>query len=293
MSVNMVSDDAPVLPDSSATSPGAILRRCREFHEITLEEASETTKIGVTHLKALEEDRINDFANKAYLKGFLRIYATYLGLNSEDVARMYEKLFGITEDTSAQPYSSISHQRMQPLFSLKKLVIPAFLLAVIIIIAIFFKQPPPPPVRPPETPTITTAQPALPAATIQTVQSSAQLKKRVQPIAPEPDRETVAEESPVAVKTPPPQTENRKEFILKIKATHNGTLKVSVDGSASEEHELMAGDVIEWRAEKKISLELSDTGAVDVELNGKSCPPLGSTGKSLYVEYNADGVVTQ
>ncbi len=86
MSEIRASDSVSALPETLSGSPGAILRRCREFHGITLEEASETTKIGISHLKALEDDQIREFANQAYLKGFLRIYATYLGLNSADVA---------------------------------------------------------------------------------------------------------------------------------------------------------------------------------------------------------------
>ena len=67
------SDPGSTSPETLTGSPGAILRRCREFHGISLEEASETTKIGISHLKALEEDLIREFANQAYLKGFLRI----------------------------------------------------------------------------------------------------------------------------------------------------------------------------------------------------------------------------
>ena len=105
MSEDKVSDSVSVSPEASSSSPGTVLRRCREFHGITLEEASEATKIGLSYLKALEDDRIDQFANQAYLKGFLRIYAAYLGLNSDDVARMYGKLFGVPDEKpdSARP----------------------------------------------------------------------------------------------------------------------------------------------------------------------------------------------
>src|ERR1043166_4900331 len=96
MSEARVSNIASSAPDGS--SPGAILRRCREFHGISLEEASKTTKIGISHLTALEYDRISEFANRAYLMGFLRIYATFLGLNPDDIARMYDKFFGVQSE---------------------------------------------------------------------------------------------------------------------------------------------------------------------------------------------------
>jgi len=81
------------MTEPSATSPGAILRRCREYHDLSLEEAEESTKIGANYLLALEEDQVSQFSSLAYLKGFLRIYATYLGLNPDDMIRLFEKLY--------------------------------------------------------------------------------------------------------------------------------------------------------------------------------------------------------
>ena len=65
---------------------------------------------------------------------------------------------------------------------------------------------------------------------------------------------------------------------------------VSIDGSAAQQYELAVGDVIEWKAEKKVTLELSNAGGVDVELNGKPYKSLGPSGKPAYVELDADGV---
>ena len=60
--------------DYSASSPGAILKRCREFHRISIDEAVEATKIGENYLTALENDSIREFANIAYLKGFADLF---------------------------------------------------------------------------------------------------------------------------------------------------------------------------------------------------------------------------
>jgi hypothetical protein len=84
--------------------------------------------------------------------------------------------------------------------------------------------------------------------------------------------------------------ERSKGFILKIKVTQNGTLTATVDGSVPQRYELAIGDIIEWKAEKKVSLELSNAGGVDVELNGAPYKPLGPLGKPAYIELDADGV---
>ncbi len=290
MKVNGIKEPAAALPEMGAGSPGSILRRCREFHNLTIEEASEATKIGVSHLQALEDDRIGDFANQAYLKGFLRIYSTYLGLNSEDIARMYAKLFG-PQGNKADPagISPPSHRPRRRLISLKKLLLPAFLLALILITATFFKPSPPPLVRQPQPAVIVV--PPVPASPVQTVQSSVRNRKR-EPDIPAPKVEKLPTVR-VAVEKNTPSEKSAvaaNGFIIKIKATHNGTLMVTVDDSPAQPYELTTGDVIEWKAEKKVALELSNSGRIDVELNGKPYKSLGATGKPVFVEIDANSI---
>ncbi|MFZ4854941.1 MAG: RodZ domain-containing protein [Desulfuromonadaceae bacterium] len=279
------------LPETGSGSPGSILRRCREFHDISLEEASETTKIGITHLKALEDDRISEFANQAYLKGFLRIYATYLGLNSEDIARMYAKLFGTQGDkTDPAGISPPGNRPKRSLISLKKLIFPAVLLLLILITATYFKRPPPPLVRRPQPPAIVV--PPLQNAAIQSVQSSVRNERRTVGIAV-PKVEKQPPERITVEKSPPSERPAvaANGFILKIKVTQNGTLMVTVDDSSAQPYELTTGDVIEWKAEKKVALELSNAGRIDIELNGKPYKSLGASGKPVYVEIDTNAVV--
>ena len=286
-----MSDTDSSSSEALAGSPGAVLRRCREFHGITLEEASETTKIGISHLKALENDQIREFANQAYLKGFLRIYATYLGLNSDDVARMYDKLFGVQgkkAENAREPATPAHAQRH--FISLKKMLFPALLLVVILLTATFFKRPPPPLVRQPQPVAISAQPPQNPA--VHMIRSSARNTKTEQGIVVAPKAEVNPSKRPgsekvVVTKRP---LETVKGFILKIKVTQNGTLTSTVDGSGPQQHELSIGDVIEWKAEEKVTLELSNAGGVEVELNGKPHKALGPPGKPAYVELDADGV---
>ena len=289
-----MSDSLSSSPEShGGSSPGSVLRRCREYHGITLEEASDTTKIGISHLKALECDQIREFANQAYLKGFLRIYTTYLGLNSDDVARMYDKLFGVQGEKTGSDFISATPTRSHRRFiSLKKLLLPALLLAAILITATFFKSSPTILVRqPPQPPAVTT--PPLQNAVVQMVQSSVQNDKEKKYAAPpaKVEQHPAAprdSEITVATKRPP---EVAKWFILKIKVTQNGTLTSTVDDSGSQQHELTIGDVIEWKAAKKVTLELSNAGGVDVELNGKPYKSLGPPGKPAVVELDAEGAI--
>lgn len=287
MTEGRISDAVLSSPDTFGGSPGTILRRCREFHGITLEEASETTKIGISHLKALEDDQIREFANQAYLKGFLRIYANYLGLNSDDVARMYEKLFGVQKDKPDSAIPSASARPPRRFIPLKKLFFPACLLAVIIITATFFKRPSP------VSRQVPVASAVLPehGAVAQTAYSSARNEKKGAE-APLNSSNNQLTQQPVAedvlIKKRP--VEAAKGFILRIKAVQVGTMNAAVDGSEPQQYDLTSGDVIEWKAEKKVTLEFSNAGGVELEINGKPYKTLGPSGKPAYVELDADSI---
>ncbi len=62
---------------------GAYLRKTRIDKNITLEEASFNTKVRIQYLKSLEEDEINALPSKVQGKGYLRLYAEYLGIDEK------------------------------------------------------------------------------------------------------------------------------------------------------------------------------------------------------------------
>lgn len=69
---------------------GKVLKNIRELKGIKLEEISKKTKIGMAYLKAIEEDDYKAFPAEIFLKGFLKSYAKYLGLDPEEIARNYK-----------------------------------------------------------------------------------------------------------------------------------------------------------------------------------------------------------
>ena len=70
-------------------SIGQKLKQAREDRRITLEHASESTRIRVPYLKALETDDVSVLPSPVQARGFLRNYADYLGL---DFDRLLEEL---------------------------------------------------------------------------------------------------------------------------------------------------------------------------------------------------------
>ncbi len=62
---------------------GNSLREARVRRGIEFAQAEQATKIRGKYLRALEEERFDQLPAETYVKGFLRIYANYLGLDGQ------------------------------------------------------------------------------------------------------------------------------------------------------------------------------------------------------------------
>lgn len=67
------------------------LAKRRQIRNIPIEEIGQTLKIRVPVLKALEEGKWDQLPGGVYLKGFLKKYADYLGLDGEKLVAPYFK----------------------------------------------------------------------------------------------------------------------------------------------------------------------------------------------------------
>ena len=72
---------------------GSDLKRIRDELGVSLEEIAEVVKVRMAYLRAIEEDRFEKTPSRIFLKGFLRAYAQYIGLDADTVASRYLKRF--------------------------------------------------------------------------------------------------------------------------------------------------------------------------------------------------------
>lgn len=72
---------------------GENLRREREMRGVTLEEISDSTKISVRFLDALESEEFSKLPGGIFTRSFIRSYANYLGLDPEQVLGEYQSVF--------------------------------------------------------------------------------------------------------------------------------------------------------------------------------------------------------
>ncbi|MGH2691831.1 MAG: helix-turn-helix domain-containing protein [Actinomycetota bacterium] len=76
------------------TGIGRALRSAREHRGKSLEEAGRETRVRTDYLEALENEAFEALGSDVYVRGFLRSYAKYLGLNHEKVVSAYERVYG-------------------------------------------------------------------------------------------------------------------------------------------------------------------------------------------------------
>jgi cytoskeleton protein RodZ len=69
---------------------GENLRREREMRRVSLEEISETTKISIRLLDALENEEFAKLPGGIFVRSFIRAYANYLGLDADSVIAEYQ-----------------------------------------------------------------------------------------------------------------------------------------------------------------------------------------------------------
>src|SRR2546425_3806141 len=90
----------------AGTGIGPALRRARLTRGKSIEEASRETRIRAEYLQALERETFESMLGAVYVRGFLRSYSTYLGLDADKVLTVYNRHFGGPRPTLPEPVAA-------------------------------------------------------------------------------------------------------------------------------------------------------------------------------------------
>ena len=85
---------------------GKSLREARVRRSIEFAQAEQVTKIRGKYLRALEDEQFEVLPSQTYVKGFLRTYAEYLGLDGQLYVDEYNSRFVAAEDADFRPRRS-------------------------------------------------------------------------------------------------------------------------------------------------------------------------------------------
>jgi hypothetical protein len=85
---------------------GSSLREARHRRKIEIAQAEQATKIRGKYLRALEDEQFALLPSETYVKGFLRTYAEYLGLDGQLYVDEYDSRFVAGHEASQRPRRS-------------------------------------------------------------------------------------------------------------------------------------------------------------------------------------------
>jgi cytoskeleton protein RodZ len=117
---------------------GTSLREARLRQGIELPRVEADTKIRAKYLRALEEERFDVLPAETYVKGFLRTYAEYLGLDGQLYVDEFNSRFTRAEDPLLAP-STPPRPRPRPVESNFVVVALAGIVAVTILVVVAWR----------------------------------------------------------------------------------------------------------------------------------------------------------
>jgi len=82
---------------------GEQLQAAREALKLTVQQVADTTKIRTDHIRALEEGHYEMFSAPIYIRGFVRIYAAQLKLNTSQIMSALDAELKQTEKFKEPP----------------------------------------------------------------------------------------------------------------------------------------------------------------------------------------------
>ncbi len=263
---------------------GEFLKKKREERGKTLEEVAEATKININYLKALEEGNFNSLPGEVFVKGFLRHYARYLGIEEEEILNRYHQEKGAGDI----PLKLNTNKFYAPEEEIKKINLKNWLipLVVIIFISIIFiyrtKE------KPPEPETFYTQDTFENQPTIQDIEQPPypQIEQPSQETPLRPTKPTLVrpdvnpKKGAISVEgktTTSPGPEDNT-IVLNIFARETSWVLAYIDDNRIKDVLLQPGEKVSWKANQRFLLTLGNAGGVEIEFNGRPLEPFGPPG---------------
>ena len=227
---------------------GERFRAAREARGLTLSEVAEQIRIRSVYLGAIEDENWAVIGAPVYIRGFLRTYARFLALDSEQaVAAFNELTAGAVVPVSTDPpqVPRRSPKGLQALIWIASAIAVA-LIAFVVYNEVAFQSRPPAAASPAQSPT---------ASSVPSTQP---------PVSP----------SAVASATPAGPAGSHT---LSISLAAASWLRVAVDGNVTIEGTFPAGTQRTFRGNHAL-IRIGNAGGVLVLVDGKSIGPLGKSG---------------
>lgn len=257
---------------------GARLKKIRQERGLALEDMHKKTKIHLNILRTIEGDSISDLS-PIYLKGFIKIYCTALGLDPKEytgsgiqapkpvlnatvgrpIGERVQKKASIIKD------ASVKLSTLKPTYNFKKIIVVLVVGFIFIFLAVKLVKF---------------------ASTRHSGRGVLEKTKFLMPVSM--PKKTVA-----AIEQHKPKKDLAEGVTLGIFARDKSWISAKVDGRTVFHGVLARGRSETWHAKEKIELSLGDAGAVELQVNDQRFSNLGRRGKPLKnILINKEGLKT-
>lgn len=237
---------------------GERFRAAREARGLSLSDVSEQIRIRSVYLAAIEEENWSAIGAPVYVRGFLRTYARFLGLDTEEVVAT----FNSGPSVSSQPVpaaperisrsAGFAHERSQEQGSRgAPLIWAAAVVAVLLVAFVVYNE-------------FTMHRTSAPASTAEVTATPAL-----------PSNSPSEAPAPSATPAAGPGLDGPKSIALVLSAP--SWLRVTVDGNVSMEGTFPAGTSKTFHG-KNALVRIGNAGGVEIFVDGKDVGKLGKSG---------------
>jgi len=282
---------------------GEWLQQRRQELDISLEQAEEATRIRARYLEALETDDFEALPDAVVGRGFLRNYASYLGLNAPEAVSRFSEHVAPPEPESLPPEEpSLPEEQFRPMplhkmpsLSRRSRRFGLLLLALLVVAGLgalawwgypyaseFLaraKSTPRPTMVPTFTREATPVDLPTPARKATVLPQGTQAPAATSEGEATPTLELTLTPTLSPSPSPSPSPPVYTGIFLELVFTDTSWIQVTVDGVRQFQGELEAGTYRSWYGEERVELRVGNAGAVQVTVNGQFLGALGAPGE--------------
>lgn len=250
-------------------TPGSFIKRERELRGITLDEIADETKIGKTFLNALEKDDYDSLPGPTFVKGFLRAYSKYVGLDGNDVVLRYEDFIGRTKEEKGIADEKVE----QPVNRTYYLIAIFIILGLVFLLSLYFFWP--------ENSSTIKQSEAEQETSEQVLERIEDPKTAETPQPKIPDITVTTEETKSAISDTPFEEIPQEIHTLSFSASQETWILVTIDNTDVKEVTLKPGEDIKWEGVKGFQVTIGNAGGVKAIFNGAPLELPDKTGKVI------------
>jgi cytoskeleton protein RodZ len=307
-------DHAPAATTGSGEGKSSVLgeqlRQARNAKGLSLAEAAAATRIHAATLEALENNNSQALPAPVFSRGFVRIYAAYLGLDPEEALRLHiqeQKLptAATTEKIHIDEVLTAQSMAAPP----RRLTGNHVFILLVLVVALFLaywaysnylrpqapgpllplpnppgeavpESPPPPPAT--EQPALD-ANPAAGEETGDTPETGPAPEPAAEPASSAATGPAAAAASSVNI--PDRSAAPTPVHVLVAHFVEETWGRVNLDDAPPREISLLPGDARTWKAGRQIALRIGNAGGASLFYNGEPLPPLGFSGEIVDLRF--------